>query len=370
MQKNQITAAMAMYDIAEAYHRFLSVSNRLTFTPFHDILRPSPMIDFTPAGPIPSLEEIGIRINAPIEQGPADIIPGFLPRRGQLVIAGETEVGKSLVALETVSCLVTGEPLWGELSPTLQAKKVLYVLGEHYPEVIQRLVLKTQLRMTDSVFLLGPEQLQYDKWLVANGRPNLQAISKFKKWAEGCDLIVFDPFSAFVSGVDVENDNITMRLVLDTMSLIAQTSGASCIVLAHKGKPMMDARGQEHARKSYGIRGASAIEDAATNIFYMERVEGEVAQKAADGMLFDMKMRKFKGEAPSNYRMLRNPSNLTHTLLGNRAFSEVQKIAAQGDVARLLAYNEGLGYREAIRLASAVRGISETTMKRHLGIKD
>lgn len=319
--------------------------------------------------PIPSLESIGIRINAPIEAGPADIIPGLLPRRGQLVIAGETEVGKSLVSLEIVSALVTGVPLWGELQPTLRAKKVLYVLGEHYPEVIQRLVLKTQLEMSDEVYLLGPEQLQYDKWLVAGGKPNLQAIAKFKKWGEGCDLIVFDPFSAFVSGVDVENDNITMRLVLDTMSLIAQSSGASCIVLAHKGKPMMDGQGKEHARKSYGIRGASAIEDAATNIFYMERAEGEVAQKAADGQIFDMRMRKFKGESPANYRLLRNPGTLTHTLLGNRAFSEVQKIAAQGDVARLQAYRPELSFREAARFVAAIRGVSEVTIKRHLGIK-
>lgn len=327
----------------------------------------------TTSGPIPSLEEIGLLINGPIEEGPGDIIPGLLPKRGQLVIAGETNVGKSLLSLEIISSLVTGSPLWGELSPTLMAKRVLFVLGEHYPQVIQRLAQVTKLKMTDQVWLLGPEQLGYDKWLVSGGKPNIQAISKFQKWAEGADLVVFDPFSAFVSGVEVENDNIQMRLVLDTMSLISQSAGASCIVLAHQGKPMMNQQGKEARRESYAIRGASAIEDAATNIFYLGAGDGSSpVEKAASSKIFNLTLRKYKGEAPPVYRLLRDPVTLTHSLVGTgsetKTYTELMKMDAIAKVGRLQAAFPAFDYRTCIRVAAADLGLSEETLKRRMGV--
>ena len=320
---------------------------------------------------IPSLEDIGISLTAPIKPGPADIIPGFLPAKGQLVISGETNVGKSLIALEAISAHVTGQPLWGELTPNHKVNKVLYLLGEHYVEVIQRLHLKTGLPMTSQVFVVGPEQMAFDKWLVVSGRPNISAIQRYQRWAEGCDLIVFDPLSAFVCGSDVENDNAQMRLVLDTMSLIAQHAGAASIILAHKGKPTMDSFGKEHSRSRYATRGASAVEDAATNIFYMERTDGEVASKlGAEGAIFELRQRKYKGEAPSEYRLVRNPTTLTHTLLGHKPYSEVMRAAARAKIARLQEMNADLNYRTCIKIVAAIDGVSEDTIKRHLGVTD
>lgn len=319
--------------------------------------------------PIPSLEEIAKRIIDPIQEGDPDIIPGLLPRRGQLVLAGETDIGKSLVALEICSSLVTGEPLWGELKPTLMARRILYVLGEHYNEVIMRLWQVTKLPMTDQVFIIGPEQLQYDKWLVTKGNPNQIAVDKFLKWSDGVDLIVFDPFAAFVAGVDIENDNVQMRLALDTMSLIAQKSGASCLVLAHQGKPMMDKTGQEHARKSYAIRGASAIEDAATNIFYMGHDVGGSAAAGRVGAekIVQLTRRKYKGVAPDSYRLLRDGTTLTHTLLGNRPFVEVQKIATQAKVAKYQAAFPDATFSDCIKAVAAMQDLSESTIRRYLG---
>lgn len=321
-------------------------------------------------GPIPSLEELATQITAPIPAGPVDIIPGLLPRQGQLVLAGETNIGKSLIALEICSSLVTGEPLWGSLVPTLRARKILYVLGEHYVEVIQRLWQYTKLPMTDNVWLMGPEQLGYDKWLVAQGRPNMVAVDKFKKWADGVDLIVFDPFSAFVTGVDAENDNIQMRLVLDTMSLIAQTVGASCLVLAHQGKPQMDRTGTEHKRKSYAIRGASAIEDAATNIFYMGSASADslAGHNLPTGVkVFDIICRKFKGLAPDKYTLMRNAETLVHTKLGNRPFVEVQSIDAVAIMKRLQVTFPNSTATECVRMISTIKNISERTIWRYLG---
>ena len=317
---------------------------------------------------IPTLEGLAVRLTDPIKEGPEDLIPGLLPRQGQCVVAGETNIGKSLCALEMVSCLTTGEPLWGELEPTTKVKKVLYVLGEHYVEVIQRLHRKTELPMTDQVFILGPEALGYDKWLVTSGRPNLTGIDKFKKWADGVDMIVFDPFSSFVCGTDVENDNVAMRLALDSMSLIAQTSNASCLVLAHQGKPIRDPYGGEHHRKSYAIRGASAIEDAATNIFYLGKDDSPTSLSSKDGMLLSMRCRKYKGEAPTEYKLLRNPKTLTHTLLTNKPYAESLKVDTNAKIARLQASNDKLDFRTAVRLVGAMEGVSEETIKRRIGL--
>jgi len=328
------------------------------------------LVDFS-GGPIPRLEDIAIAITDPIREGPPDLIPGLLPRQGGLVIAGETNIGKSLMALEIVSSLITGKPLWGELEPAVQVKKIMYVLGEHNNEVIQRLALHTRLTFTEHVFILGPEQLLYDKWLVANGKPNLHSINKFRKWAEGCDLVVFDPFASFLVGEGAENDNIGARIALDSMGLIAQSAGACSLILAHQGKPVMDKFGVEQNRKTYAIRGASGIEDAATSIFYMGKASGEsaAAQQAADGQIFSLTCRKYKGVAPAEYRLLRNPATLTHTLLGNRPFIEVKRIATQAKLGKLMVHIPDLTKERAIQILAVLSDCSERTIRRDLGLE-
>lgn len=289
---------------------------------------------------------------------------------GELVIAGETNVGKSLISLEIISAATTGKPLWGELQPTKQIKKVLYILAEHYIEVIQRLLQVTRLEMPDSVFILGPEHLMYDRWIVSRGQPNVMAVNKFMKWAEGCDLIVWDPFSAFVCGQDVEQDNITMRLVLDTMSLIAQTAGASCLVLAHQGKPAMNQFGQEMKRKTYAIRGASSVEDSATNIFYMDHgsndnsaIEGETG-----GKVYELVCRKYKGIAPPKYTLLRNKETLTHTLITGSTFEAVRKLDLRAKVARLTEDNPKMDQRTILKMVASMEGKSIDTIQRWMGL--
>lgn len=298
-----------------------------------------------------------------------ELIPGLLPLKGQLVIAGETNIGKSLSALEITSSLITGEPLWGELTPNKTVNKVLYCLGEHYAEIIMRLAKLTKLPFTDQVIIVGPEQLLWDKWLVSHGTINLQSFNKLDKWLEGVGLVVFDPLAAFISGEAAENDNVQMRLVLQTMNDLAHKAGASCLVLAHQGKPIIDKFGEEHSRKSYAIRGASAVEDAATNIFYLGRAEGSSgAAQRNDMEIYSLKKRKYKGSAPDEYRLLRDSSTLCHTLLGNRPFVEVHRIATQAKVGKLQAAFPNMPFDEVIRAVAVMNDQSVTTIKRYLGL--
>jgi RecA-family ATPase len=313
--------------------------------------------------------KIGEPITSPIKPGPPDLIPGLLPKQGQLVIAGETNIGKSLIALEIVSSLITGNALWGELEPTQKAKRILYVLGEHYNEVIKRLWAKTGLPMSDDVHLYGPEDLKGNKWLVQNGKQNVDGIDQLCKAADGCDLVVFDPLAAFFLGTDAENDNPGMRLVLETLSMVCQTVGASSLILAHQGKPSMGKDGQEYARTKYAIRGASSVEDAATNIFYMGQLQGNsgAATGADASRLFTVRKRKYKGEAPDEYKLLRHRDNLTHTILGNRPFIETRKIETQAKVARLQAAFPDLSMKDIIKTVSVTEGFHENTIRNYLG---
>lgn len=307
----------------------------------------------------------------PVESVPVKCL--VVDAEDHLFLAGKNCVPthNSLVALEICSSLIADHLLWGELKPTMKAKKIVYILGEHYNAVIQRLWAKTQLPMTPEVWLLGPEQLGFDKWLVTNGRVNEVGLTKLAKWAEGSDLIVFDPLAAFVTGIDAENDNVQMRLVLDTMSHIAQRSGSSTIILAHQGKPMMSQSGQEHSRKAYAIRGASGIEDAATNIFYMNRAQGTSAvAETKDHKVLTLICRKYKGEAPPEYRLMRDPETLTHTLLGNRPFVEVRKLETQARFARVKMQYPQLSNGEIIKMMAATEGVSEMTIRRHLNAKE
>lgn len=323
------------------------------------------------AGPIPTLEQIAIPITSAVTPGPPDIIKGLIPRQGGVVLAGETNVGKSLVSLEIISSLVTGEPLWGELEPTMKARKVVYILGEHHNEVIQRLWQKTKLPMTDNVWLLGPEQLSFDKWLVTQGRPNVLAIEKFKKWTDGADLVVFDPLSSFTVGMDAENDNIGMRLLLEMMNLITTQNGAVYIALAHQGKPMMDLKGQEHSRKSYAIRGASAIEDAATNIFYLGKGESQTdAKKEAKLQVIELTCRKYKGDAKEKYYLIRDAATLTHRLGGDQPLSEVLKMDTNAKLARIQAEDPRMTYRGACKMLATVEGVAYDTILRRVGVKE
>ena len=275
----------------------------------------------------------------------------------------------SLMSLEIASALATGTPLWGSLQPAVKVNKVMYVLGEHYVGVIQRLLAFTKLPMPETAYIVGPEQLGFDKWLVNSGKPNQQAISKFQRWAEGVDLIIWDPLSAFIiGGGEAENDNVAMRLVLDMMSLVSQSCGASCLILAHQGKPSMDRMGNEHTRSRYATRGASGIEDAATNIFYFQQAEAAPLRGGSE-KLYDLVLRKYKGPAPERYRLLRSAETLTHTLLGDtKAFQETQKNALLAKIHRIQMANPSFEYRTCLKLVAQFEGLAEETVKRHLGL--
>lgn len=327
------------------------------------------VIEYTSSGSSKSLEEVGIRLNKPLPKGPMDLVPGLIPSQGIVVVAGETHVGKTLIALEMISAFTTGKPLWGELVATKPVKKVLYFLGEHNVEVVQDQLRITNLEMPDDVFIIGPEQFSLDKYLINKGYPIKPVVDQFIRWADGCDLLIFDPLTSFVGGVDVENDNVQMRTLLETISYVGQSTGAPCIIQAHQGKPMMNQFGQETKRKSYAIRGASAIEDASTNIFYLSRGSSEAVERETGGEVYELIRRKYKGsQIPPKYTLLRNKDTLTHTLISDRPFEAVRKLDLRAKAQRFRDKNPKFTEDTIIDMLATGEGVAGDTIRRWMGL--
>lgn len=258
-----------------------------------------------------------VMVYDPLPTASPELIPGILPESGTTAIVGETNTGKSLIALEIGSSLLTGEPLWGQIEPNRMIKKLVYILGEHTVQTIQGLYHRTQLPHAGKFQLIGPEHLHPYKALVVGGVAQQVAIDRLVKWTDGAELIVFDPLAGFIQGLGAEQDNASMRTLIDSMSYVAQKNGAACLILSHMGKPRLDDDGSEIRRFSYAMRGASAQEDALTHVFYLRR-ELQVKQQGPEEK-FKLEVRKFKGNPSSDFfKLRRDPMTKRNSLEGEK----------------------------------------------------
>jgi RecA-family ATPase len=313
-----------------------------------------------------------VKIYDPLPMATPELIPGLMPEYGSMAIIGETNTGKSLIAIEIASALLTGDALWGQLKPNRTIGKVTFVLGEHTCSTLQGLYHRTQLPHTGEFCLIGPEHLHPYKALVIGGVQQQVAVDRLCKLCEGSQLIVFDPLAGFVQGMNAENDNATMRTLVDSMTLIASKVGAVSLILHHAGKPRMDEQGQEVRRTVYASRGASGIEDALTHIFYL-RKGISVKQQAANIEKYDLAVRKFKGN-PSDevFKLHRDPVTKRNTLINTKPIMKEgptleEKLAIAAKVQRIMENNDKFSIDTAIKLVSDAEGYSKATIERWLG---
>lgn len=274
---------------------------------------------------IPTPPPPDVWVWSPPEPGPPDLIPGLLPRHGHLLIAGETDVGKTTVALEIAQAALDGKPLWGT-GPTATStiSRVAYIMGEHHESVVQSL-----WRLMDfggePAIKIRPPSLR--RALVSRGVLMERGITDLKDWCSDSQAIIFDPLNAFTAGSDVENDAVNMRACINAMQDVA--GGAALLILGHMGKPYYDQKRQKYEhRTSYASRGSSAIEDSVTSCYYMVAEGGPATEH------FRLLRRKYKGDAPSFY-LLRRDSRNRHTLLsGGKTRAEISAQAKQAAQAR------------------------------------
>ena len=259
--------------------------------------------------PISATPPPDIWIWSPPEPGPPDLIPGLLPRHGHLLISGETDVGKTTVALEIAMAVLTGLPLWEshvQASQTIQ--RVTYIMGEHHESVVQSLWRLMDFGGEPPIKIIPPH---LHRPLVVRGLTMERTIAAYIESCQGSQLLIFDPLNAFVAGSDAENDSVPMRACLNGMESIATQVGAALLILGHMGKPYFDQKRQKYEhRTTYASRGSSAIEDAATCCYYM--IQDDSKEHANR---FRLIRRKYKGEAPAFWALQRGDNN-RHTLIG------------------------------------------------------
>lgn len=303
-----------------------------------------------------------------------ELIPGILPESGMLGIIGETDTGKSLIALEIVHSLLTGEKLWDVITPNRTLDKVVYILGEHTLDTIYGLYNRMKLPLDNAKLgIVSPEMLHPHKALVVSGVAQPVAIDCMLKWTEGANLIVFDPLAGFGQGEKSENDNSGMRTLMDSLSLIAQKQNAACLVLHHMGKATMGQDGREYRRESYASRGATAVEDALTHCFYL-RKRTLVAGKDGNEK-YELSVRKFKGITTADSFVLDRDGttkrnrliNAADKKVGKDSVSREERAAFYRQVANLQDARPKMDYDTVVELVAAAHGISKATLKRWEG---
>ena len=171
-----------------------------------------------------------------------------------LILAGESEVGKSFAASELALRLVTGQPFIG--LATAKINGVLIFQSENILPMTQDRLKKQQLglklsKLPDNVFFSDPK----DSYDLSQKKDRSQIIKMIKNTES--EVVIFDPFIAFHHAD--ENDNSEMRKILGYLDRIKHKTGAA-IILVHHFSKMIERSGKHR------LRGASTIYDWADTV--------------------------------------------------------------------------------------------------------
>ena len=172
---------------------------------------------------------------------PAQLIEGFMPSSGVMVLAGAPGTGKSFTALSWAAAVAEGCQWFGHA--TRQAP-VVYILGEGFSGFGDRIAgwehaykrpMSENLHFVDGltfgIDLKDPETVQKLINALAYVQPG---------------LVIFDTFS-MLARVSNENDNAEVATVMANVNTIVQATGATALLV-------------HHVTKSTGrVRGASAF---------------------------------------------------------------------------------------------------------------
>lgn len=200
------------------------------------------------------------------------ILPG-LKRRSVGAIIAPGGVGKSFLALEL--CVEVSTQFKANLldlpmpnSPSYDDDRLLnsmYITREDEPEVIAKRMhsihklVKPELRkrLYAGVFMQSFYGIAADPYLIdKNGDKNIEWINAFKSGLSYMDICFIDTLSLFHSGV--ENDNDSMKLVIEVFKQIAKESDTAIMLIHHANKQSVLTGKNDEQQAS---RGASALTD-------------------------------------------------------------------------------------------------------------
>jgi hypothetical protein len=160
---------------------------------------------------------------------------GRVPLGMLTMFAGDPKLGKSYVTLAMAAAVSRGMPLPGESGLPPDPGSVVLMSAEDHPAqtIVPRLIAAgadtTKVHILESVTLAnGSEALP-------SLRADIDAILPAAAALGDCRLIVIDPVSAYLRGID-DTRNAALRGVLAPLKSLAERLGAAVVLVSHLNK--------------------------------------------------------------------------------------------------------------------------------------
>lgn len=158
---------------------------------------------------------------------PPELIEGFVPSGGVMVLAGAPATGKSFTALSWAAAIAEGSPWFGKA--TRQAS-VVYVLGEGFSGFGKRIKAWKTVNgrpMSDNLHFM--DGLTYD--IDLNDPDSVQQLIAMLAYVQP-GLVIFDSLS-MLARYSNENDNAEVAQVMANVNSIVQATGATAMLVQH-----------------------------------------------------------------------------------------------------------------------------------------
>jgi putative DNA primase/helicase len=159
---------------------------------------------------------------------------GRVPLGMMTLFAGDPKLGKSYVTLAMAAALSRGRALPGGEVPIRPASTILMSAEDDPARVIvPRLKAAgadlAKVHMLESIVMASGHEM------FPSLRADIDAITAAATKLKDCRLIVIDPVSAYLRGVD-ENRNAVLRGVLTPLKGLAERLGAAVVLVSHLTK--------------------------------------------------------------------------------------------------------------------------------------
>jgi putative DNA primase/helicase len=212
----------------------------------------------TPVTPYPGRagSERGVRMTRALDVEPREIEwlwAGRVPLGMMTMFAGDPKLGKSFVTLAMAAALSRGLPLPLSDRPDRPGSTIL-MSAEDDPArtIVPRLTAAgadlAKVHILESVVRANGDEA------IPTLRADIAAIMTAATSLGDCRLIVIDPVSAYLSGID-DNRNAVLRGVLTPLKSLAERLGAAIVLVSHLTKDG-SANGKRRVLGSIGYVGA------------------------------------------------------------------------------------------------------------------
>lgn len=188
-------------------------------------------------GPEPGFFTSPAEMEAVARTRPEELINGFVPSGGVMVLAGAPGTGKSFVALSWAAAIAEGASWFGQ---EVRQAPVAYVLGEGWGSFGDRIGAWKAVNgrpMSDAVHFVDGASLGID--LI--DREWVERLIGQLRWINP-GLVIIDTFS-MLARVSNENDNAEVAAVMANVNAIVQATGATVMLIHHVTKTTRSVRG-------------------------------------------------------------------------------------------------------------------------------